>query len=623
MIAFNFFTSLILFLAILIPIFIALLIRVKIPLIIQYNIFYYKRETSIILLVISIIFLIISSAISILYNSLHILNIFMIATTLCILLIIMLNRFISFNIKLRLYVIGVITIVIIYTVTVSFINALYPYYNDDVRDILASNKIIYSGSIIDAARLLQTTERYYSVLPAFHLLLTFLTYIVGDIKITYLLIGMIQLLGIVFGTFIVSKIINKHIIHKINNNDNSQIYITSSLCSLLIIGLPFGFFTILATQPQSLSILLALCIVYGLIRLRSKNRNQHIIIILIILVLIANIFHAIIIILLLLFGIYYLLFYIYRQPKFSILWTRFPIFILISLLIIIYWYDPSIISRLSRQYDLTINILQSTDVTTTLTLTQERLSEGFKFYAYSYAFLISLMVSIFSFFILVKIGIIRTHTNIKNIISIPNMLFTLILILIIVIAFLSTIVRPGEGLGRYLLGQGIIFIFSLLIVSNVLALLLINTNKRFILVMSIIFIYILSGLTQPYWSPDNRFLTYSTDTNYKNVSTIYNRISEDNIVYLVHNIPVKYDLYYTDEYLINLYKQRTDYQFKSSNIIEGEPIFDKISSSSQSVINFLPIERVSDSLKNSNKFNAIFMSNRYAVFYTAPFMVVR
>jgi hypothetical protein len=282
----------------------------------------------------------------------------------------------------------------------------------------------------------------------------------------------------------------------------------------------------------------------------------------------------------------------------------------------IYWYDQNTILRIQSQHELIINTLQ-TDVHTTITSAQEYLSRGFKFYAYSYAFLISAIIS--------ALGMIFFKTSYANItrvhgISRPLLIFAILLLLLIVLSFASTVIT--KGLGRYLLGQGIIFILSLIIVSNIIATILTNiSNRKYIYTMLVmLFTYHISGLTQPYWSPDITFNTYSTDINYSNVQAIYSKINENDIVYLTSNIPVKYDLHYTEDYLIKLYKLKPEYNSLNKRFIEGEPIFYKITNPSQSVINFLSNEKVSITIENSNKFNKVFMSNRYSTFYTTPLM---
>ena len=620
LVEFNFFSSFIVFIIILLPLFLLMLTKSTRQVIFQINLAYNKIIT---LLIIGIILLILSSVISITQNSLHILNIIIISFILNLLLIIKLSKAISLSTKTKIYLFSIISIIITYTLVISSINSFYPYYNDDVRDILTASKIIENGSLTEAVNLLQRTERYYSVLPMFQLLITILTYISTDIKITYLIIGIIQLLGITLGTFILLSAINKYLMNKIKE-DNNLSYRVPFIGSLLIIGLPFGFFNIIATQPQSIGILLSILIIYIFVRYINKSVDKYSIISFGTLILAANIYHAITAIILLIFIFYYLLDFLQKRHNRENLsgisiQILSSIVILSSILIIVYWYDQNTILRIQRQYELTINTLQTVNVNTTTTSIQENLSKGFKFYAYSYAFIISAIICIL-IMIFLKTNATRIHGIYK-----PFLIFAILLLLLIMSSFVSTVIAPAEGLGRYLLGQGIIFILSLIIVSSIIGVILTHTyNKKYILmILVMLFIYNISGLTQPYWNPDTTFNTYSTDINYENVKAIYSKITENDIVYLTHNIPVRYDLHYTDNYLIKLYKLRTDYQSLSKRFIEGEPIFYKATLPSQSVINFLPNERVSFVIENSNKFNKVFMSNRYSAFYTTLFMTVR
>jgi hypothetical protein len=190
LVEFNFFSSFIVFIIILLPLFLLMLTKSTRQVIFQINLAYNKIIT---LLIIGIILLILSSVISITQNSLHILNIIIISFILNLLLIIKLSKAISLSTKTKIYLFSIISIIITYTLVISSINSFYPYYNDDVRDILTASKIIENGSLTEAVNLLQRTERYYSVLPMFQLLITILTYISTDIKITYLIIGIINI----------------------------------------------------------------------------------------------------------------------------------------------------------------------------------------------------------------------------------------------------------------------------------------------------------------------------------------------------------------------------------------------------------------------------------------------
>ncbi|MEO9364612.1 MULTISPECIES: hypothetical protein [Candidatus Nitrosocaldus] len=537
------------------------------------------------------------------------------------LLIITLFTNINYSRRLRIYLFNVIIVTITYTLTISAINNFYPYANDSTRDVIATYKIIESGFIYEAQGILKKTEPYYATLPAFPLLLGYLTLIIGDINFAYLIIGIIQLLGIILGVFILLLIISKYniVINKTSKNiimiNNYLIRSMPFIGSLLIIGLPYGFFTITATQPQSISLLLTISALYLFVILINNVSIKSVILIFTIVVLIANIYHALISILLFIFIIGSVL-YSYSTKKISAMYIS-SIVIFTSVLIIIYWYEPSSILRINTQLNRIIDALQATSIATSIASSGEYLSEGFKFYAYSFALLLATMLALLCVWILNKFKLIIINN--KYIFSSFNIYFVILIITVMSLAFISVMANPSQtgGLGRYLFGQGAIFILSLIIVSNILT--IIMYNKK-ILIFCLIFIYSLSGLTQPYWNPDYTFTAYSSYINYENIKIVYNVINKDDIVYLTANIPIIYKPVESTDYLIKLSELKSDYTHWVNRFLNGEPLFHKISLSSQSVINFLSKGR-SDIIENSNNFNVIFMSNRHIAFYTTPSMI--
>ncbi len=620
MIQFNFLTSLIVFVVILLPLFIFLIYKVRSRVIVErYKIIPLDFTHITLLLIAAVIILIIGSAISILHGDLHIFYLSAMAF-LVNLLIITLFTNINYSRRLKIYLLNVIIVTVTYTLTTSAINNFYPYANDSTRDIVATYKIIESGFIYEAQGILKKTEPYYATLPAFPLLLGYLTLIIGDINFAYLIIGIIQLLGIILGVFILLLIISKYIVN--NKTSKNTIYhdnyLTRSMPfigSLLIIGLPYGFFTITATQPQSISLLLTISALYLFVILINNVSIKSVILIFTIVVLIANIYHALISILLFIFIIGSVL-YSYNTKKISVVYIS-SIVIFTSVLIMIYWYEPSSILRINTQFNRIINALLATSITSSITTSGEYLSEGFKFYAYSFALLLAIMLALLCVLILNKFKLIIINN--KYVFSPFNIYFVILIITLMSLAFISVMANPSQtgGLGRYLFGQGAIFILSLIIVSNILT--IIMYNKK-ILILCLIFIYSLSGLTQPYWNPDYTFTAYSSYINYENIKTIYNVINKDDIVYLTSNIPIIYKPLESTDYLIKLGELKSDYTHWVNRFINGEPLFHKISLPSQSVINFLSKGR-SDIIEDSNNFNVIFMSNRHIAFYTTPSMI--
>lgn len=620
MIQFNFLTSLIVFVVILLPLFIFLIYKVRSRVIVErYKIIPLDFTHITLLLIAAVIILIIGSAISILHGDLHIFYLSAMAF-LVNLLIITLFTNINYSRRLKIYLLNVIIVTVTYTLTTSAINNFYPYANDSTRDIVATYKIIESGFIYEAQGILKKTEPYYATLPAFPLLLGYLTLIIGDINFAYLIIGIIQLLGIILGVFILLLIISKYIVN--NKTSKNTIYHNNYLTrsmpfigSLLIIGLPYGFFTITATQPQSISLLLTISALYLFVILINNVSIKSVILIFTIVVLIANIYHALISILLFIFIIGSVL-YSYNTKKISVVYIS-SIVIFTSVLIMIYWYEPSSILRINTQFNRIINALLATSITSSITTSGEYLSEGFKFYAYSFALLLAIMLALLCVLILNKFKLIIINN--KYVFSPFNIYFVILIITLMSLAFISVMANPSQtgGLGRYLFGQGAIFILSLIIVSNILT--IIMYNKK-ILILCLIFIYSLSGLTQPYWNPDYTFTAYSSYINYENIKTIYNVINKDDIVYLTSNIPIIYKPLESTDYLIKLGELKSDYTHWVNRFINGEPLFHKISLPSQSVINFLSKGR-SDIIEDSNNFNVIFMSNRHIAFYTTPSMI--
>ncbi len=623
MMQFNFLTSLIVFVVILLPLFIFLIYKVRTRVIVErHKIISLSFAHITLLLITTIIILIIGSAISIIYGDLHIFYLSAIAFMVNLLIITLFTN-INYSRRLRIYLLNVIIVTITYTLTISAINNFYPYANDSTRDIVATYKIIESGFIYEAQGILKKTEPYYATLPAFPFLLGYLTLIIGDINFAYLIIGIIQLLGIILGVFILLLIISKYNI--VNNNTSKNTishnnYLTRSMPfigSLLIIGLPYGFFTITATQPQSISLLLTISALYLFVTL-IKNVSKSVILIFTIVVLTANIYHAIISILLFIF-IIGLVLYSYNTKKISAVYIS-AIVIFTSLLITIYWYEPSSILRINTQFNRIINALQATSITSSITTSGEYLSEGFRFYAYSFALLLAAMLALLCVWILNKFKLVIINN--KYVFSSFNIYFVILIITLMSLAFISVMANPSQtgGLGRYLFGQGAIFILSLIIVSNILTIIMYINKKILIVILCLIFIYSLSGLTQPYWNPDYTFTTYSSYINYENIKTIYNAVNKDDIVYLTSNIPIIYKPVESTDYLIKLGELKSDYTHWVNRFLNGEPLFHKISLPSQSVINFLSKER-SDIIEANTNFNVIFMSNRHVTFYTTPSMI--
>ncbi|MEM5878445.1 MAG: hypothetical protein QXF12_06235 [Candidatus Aenigmatarchaeota archaeon] len=636
---FNFFISFIIFSIVLLPLFIFLLYRLR-----TYTIFKEHQVISsisisltLLLLLVIILILIISSTISIVQGRLHMLYIIAIASTVSFLLITSFIN-ISSNLRLKIYLSMVSIIVVTYTLTVSAINDFYPYYRDNVRDTLAVSRIIESGFIYEAQELLKNTERYYSILPIFQLLLVYLTSLTGDINSAYLLIGTIQLIGIILGTFvllkaickynIVGNIYNKNIYHnKIYNK--YLIHSIPFIGSLLIIGLPYGFFAITATQPQSISLSLAVIILYLLINLVNKI-SKSIIIIFTILIAVANIYHVIMSIVLFIFTIGYVIYsYNKRDYNGKKITTSYILSIIIfaSLLITIYWYEPSSILRINVQANRILNALQTTSITTAVTTSGEYLSEGFKFYAYSFAFLLIPLIGLLCIWTLDKMKIVTIHN--KSIFSSFNIFFTILIITFITLAFISVMANPSQtgGLGRYLLGQGAIFILSLIVVSSILANIMLVDRKAKALLLCLLFIYTLSGLTQFYWTPDYTVTVYASHPNLVNINTFYSKInSELDILYLHGSIYIPPE---SDNYSLQQYKLRTLYPAVktklfthiSDNDLQFYLLKHHNIGHNQSFLIFITEEVDKNKLTYSDAFNRIFTSNRYSVFSTSLIMV--
>ncbi|MEM4275860.1 MAG: hypothetical protein QXO37_08020 [Candidatus Nitrosocaldaceae archaeon] len=623
---FNFLTSLIVFVVILLPLFIFLIYRVKTYKIYgKYKVISLTSNNILLLLIILIIITIISSAVSIIEGKLHILHIAVIASTVNFLVITLFTN-ISSNTQTKIYLGTIIVIVIIYTLTSSAINYFYPYYRDNVRDTLAVDQIINSGLIHGAQELLKNTERYYSTLPIFQLLLAYLTSIIGNINFAYLLIGVIQLLGIILGTFILLKVINKKNINNYEIYDNK--YLIQSvpfIGSLLIIGLPYAFFTITATQPQSISLLLAIIILYLFINLINR-KTKSVIIIFAIIVAVANIYHVIMSIILFIFVIGYMIdSYNKRNNKISVSYIS-SIVIFAFLLIAIYWYEPSSILRINIQFDRIVNALQTTSITTAVTTSAEYLSEGFKFYAYAFAFILVPIIGLLCMWILNKTKIIIIH-NIY-IFSSFNITIAILIVISTILAFVSVMANPFQtgGLGRYLLGQGAIFILSLIVVSAILANIMIINKKVFVLLLCSLFIYTTSGLTQFYWTPDYNTSVYATFSNFINISTFYSNIEKVDIVYLHGSIYIPSE----SQTSLQQYKSRSYYRDVSVQLFEHAN--DKLDlqsyllkrhniGSDQSLLIFVPNEIRKNELTYSENFNRIFTSNRYSGFSTSLIMV--
>lgn len=636
---FNFFISFIIFSIVLLPLFIFLLYRLRTYIIFKEHqvISSISISLTLLLLLVIILILIISSTISIVQGRLHMLYIIAIASTVSFLLITSFIN-ISSNLRLKIYLSMVSIIVVTYTLTVSAINDFYPYYRDNVRDTLAVSRIIESGFIYEAQELLKNTERYYSILPIFQLLLVYLTSLTGDINSAYLLIGTIQLIGIILGTFvllksickynIVGNIYNKNIYHnKIYNK--YLIHSIPFIGSLLIIGLPYGFFAITATQPQSISLSLAVIILYLLINLVNKI-SKSIIIIFTILIAAANIYHVIMSIVLFIFTIGYVIYsYNKRDYNGKKITTSYILSIMIfaSLLITIYWYEPSSILRINVQANRIVNALQTTGITTAVTTSGEYLSEGFKFYAYSFAFLLIPLIGLLCIWTLDKMKIVTIHN--KSIFSSFNIFFTILIITFITLAFISVMANPSQtgGLGRYLLGQGAIFILSLIVVSSILANIMLVDRKAKALLLCLLFIYTLSGLTQFYWTPDYTVTVYASYPNLVNINTFYSKInSERDILYLHGSIYIPPE---SDNYSLQQYKLRTLYPAVktklfthiSDNDLQFYLLKHHNIGHNQSFLICITEEVDKNKLTYSDAFNRIFTSNRYSIFSTSLIMV--
>lgn len=637
---FNFFISFIIFSIVLLPLFIFLLYRLR-----NYTIFKEHQVISsisisltLLLLLVIILILIISSTISIVQGRLHMLYIIAIASTVSFLLITSFIN-ISSNLRLKIYLSMVSIIVVTYTLTVSAINDFYPYYRDNVRDTLAVSRIIESGFIYEAQELLKNTERYYSILPIFQLLLVYLTSLTGDINSAYLLIGTIQLIGIILGTFvllkaickynIVGNIYNKNIYHnKIYNK--YLIHSIPFIGSLLIIGLPYGFFAITATQPhqpQSISLSLAVIILYLLINLVNKI-SKSIIIIFTILIAVANIYHVIMSIVLFIFTIGYVI-YSYNKRDYN--GKKITTLYILSIMIFASYYnilyEPSSILRINVEVNRIVNALQTTGITTAVTTSGEYLSEGFKFYAYSFAFLLIPLIGLLCIWTLDKMKIVTIHN--KSIFSSFNIFFTIVIITFITLAFISVMANPPQtgSLERYLLGQGAIFILSLIVVSSILANIMLVDRKAKALLLCLLFIYTLSGLTQFYWTPDYTVTVYASYPNLVNINTFYSKInSERDILYLHESIYIPPE---SDNYSLQQYKLRTLYPDVKTklfaHISDNDLQFYLLKyhniGHNQSFLICITEEVDKNKLTYSDAFNRIFTSNRYSIFSTSLIMV--
>lgn len=634
---FNFLTSFIVFVIILLPLFIILIYKLRIYKIPgEYRFLSLTFNNVTLILIILVTLTIISSAISIVQGEFHILYIVSIGGMVNFLVTTLFIN-ISSNIRTKIYLSSVVGIVVTYTFTASAINYFYPYYRDNVRDMLAVDLIMDNGLIYDAQELLKNTEPYYSTLPIFQLLLVYLTYITGNINFAYLLVGIIQLLGIILGVFVLLTAVSKYIIvNKENTNINKAYYSkyllqsTPFIGSLLIIGLPYGFFTITATQPQSLSLLLAIIILNLFIGLANR-RTKSIIIVYTILVAIANIYHAVMSIILFIFVIGYMIHKYndkdYNTNKISISYI-FSITIFTLLLIVIYWYEPSPMLRINAQFDRIINALQSSSIDTAVNVSSEYLSEGFKFYAYAFAFLLVPIIGLLSIWILNKTKvIIMSHRYIFSPLTIS---IAILIVVFIILAFASVMTNPSQtaSLERYLLAQGAIFILSLIVVSSILANIMIINKKSFVLLLCALFIYTISGLTQFYWSPDYNVSVYATFSNFININTFYSHIEKDSdIIYLHESIYIPPE---SHSYSIYQYKLRTNYQVVSDQLFERAN--DRLELQSyllkhhnighdQSLLIFVSNKISKNELTYSESFNRIFTSNRYNVFSTSLAMI--
>lgn len=625
MIQFNFLTSFILFVVILLPIIILLIVRTHNNIYGRYKIAF----TNVMYLIpFSLILLIVGSVISILQGEFHL--IFLVSLTLTnILLMIGLFTNVSYSVKQRIYLFYIFIIVLVYSLTVSSINSFNPAYRDNVRDVLVVNRIINDGSIYNAQELLKNTEPYYSTLPLFQLLLTSLVYITGNVNSAYILIGIVQLLGIILGMAILLLVIRKYVIDSKNKVLNNGALIRSDITtmipligSLLIVGLPYGFFTILATQPQSMSLLLSLVTLHSFIILMNKNRstNKYIILIFAVLVFISNVYHAVMSILLFIVGLAYMLHNYKKMTTIRIL----TIIILVVSLIIIYWLEPSSILRIYRIGDRIIDAFQQTEADI-VTKSVERFSPGLKFFAYSYAFILSIITSVLLIVLLSKTKVISVN---RSIFSSFTILFAVIIIIFVILAFTSVTSDPSKAgsLGRYLLGQGAIFILSLIIITNVLSNIMTVDKWNFVIVICLLFIYNLSGLTQFYWTPDYNASVYSLYSNYLNINAIFPKLEKErDLIYMHPNIYILAD----NEDTIKLYKARTQHPTITNNLLEV--IDNKVYlqtyliryhniGSDESLLIFIPDSKEKQSFTNSS-FNKLFASNRYTLFSTSLYLV--
>ncbi len=611
-VSFNFLTSLIIFFAILLPIFVLFINKVLTHTNKKDNKIAIKLSIPTIEFLVTtiIIIFIISSAFDLIQNKISLHTLIILTTMISISIIIFFTN-INYNIKIRIYLLIFFIIILTYVLLTSAINSWQPYYNDDIRDIIAVDSIITNNKIDYAQTILKETEPYYSTIPLFQLLLTILTYVTSNINYSYIFVGIIQLVGIIFGIPLITAVIN-------NNDAKYTKKLNSVLSSLFIIGLPYGFFTIIATQPQSISLIFLALVIYTLMKI-IKNKENNIrsyLVLFIIFIFFANIYHAIISILLILFiSIYYITNYSNIR---SILGSKFlSVIILASLLVIIYWYDMSSMLRIHREVNRLTETLFTFNINNLPQSSEEYLTKGFKSYAYSFAFLLAINLALLIVWSFYKFQV--NKVNIKGIFDSLNIGLALVVIIIAALAFISVANPIYSGLNRYLIGQGGIFLLSSVVASTII-IILINLSKRiFIIVISMLFIYNLSGLVQPYWIPDYTFSSYSTYTNYENIRSIYEKLDNDNILYLYSNIPIIYKITDYDE--LKLYKLKADYTGLSRKFLNNEPLFYNISSPSQSVINIHMNEGINNIIIESNRFNVIFMSNRYTGFYTTPSMI--
>ncbi len=609
-VSFNFITTLIIFFVALLPIF-TLFINKSIN---SKN----KNENKIkiqlsistveLLLTIIIVIFIISNVFDLIQNRISLYTLIILATIISVLIIIFFTN-ISYNIKIRMYLLVFFIIILTYVLVTSIINSLQPYSNDSIRDIIVVNSIITNNKLDFAQIILKETEPYYSVIPLFQLLLTILTFITSNINYSYIFVGTIQLIGIIFGMSLISFVFN--------NNNKYIKEMKLIINSLLIVGLPYGFFTII--QPQSSALIFLPLIIYIFIKIikNKENDTKYYLLLFIIFIFFANIYHAIVTVIFIIFIFIYFITN-YTNIK-NILKSKFLlIIILVFLLTIIYWYDMSAMSRIYREVNRFKEALFTFNINNLPQSSEEYFTKGFKPYAYSFAFLLAINLALLIVWSFYKFQI--NKVNIKEIIGSLNIGLALVVIIIATLAFISVVANPiYSGLNRYLVGQGGIFLLSSVTASSII-IILINSNKRiFIITILMLFIYNLSGLTQPYWIPDFTFPSYSTYTNYENIHKIYENINNDDIFYLYSNIPIIHKMTDYDE--LKLYKLKADYTGLSRKFLNNEPLFYNISSPSQSVINIHINEKINDITISSNKFNVIFMSNRYAGFYTMPSMI--